>query len=234
MSRTAIQALDACTPMSVRCITYYLFTCHGAYVALFAKTFSNGIVFFSVLYKNTIYSSQFVSSALSKKKYSHDFYFQGNTTMKLLSAIATLAVFTVAQAYQEGPNFGMPKSCSSGTPIFQAHYGSPSIYPMPFCPQAESDYIYILYGTLSEPLVQGTKLVISARVGGKLVYSDTQDYCSLLNVQPQGCTVPANQLVNLYTRVPKKNMPIEVSDTSLIIFFLSCVFPNGSTLVAPI
>jgi len=154
--------------------------------------------------------------------------------MKFLSAIATLAVFTVAQAFQEGPNFGMPKSCSSGTPIFQAHYGSPSIYPMPFCPQAESDYIYILYGTLSEPLVQGTKLVISARVGGKLVYSDTQDYCALLNVQPQGCTVPANQLLNLYTRVPKKNMPIEVNDTSLIIFLLSCMFPNGSTLVAPI
>ncbi|KAF9369462.1 hypothetical protein CPB97_003584 [Podila verticillata] len=129
--------------------------------------------------------------------------------MKFLSAITTLAVLAVTQAFQEGPGFGMRKSCSSGTPIFQAYYGSPNIFPMPFCPQAESDYIYFLRGNLSEPLVQGSKLIISARVSGKLVYSDTQDYCKLLNVQSQGCPVPANQTVVMYTRVPKKNMPIE-------------------------
>lgn len=140
--------------------------------------------------------------------------------MKYLFAIATLSVLATAQV-QDGPRFANWKSCSTGIPLYKDWFRGPSVYPMPFCPQNQpdfaTDYIYTMYGNVTEPLVQGTKLKISAKVGGKLVYSDTQDYCSLLNVQAQKCPVPANQLVYLYTRLPRRaDMPLEVSDPSMI------------------
>ncbi|KAF9367803.1 hypothetical protein CPB97_005298, partial [Podila verticillata] len=132
--------------------------------------------------------------------------------MKFLPTLATLAVVAVTQAYfpsnQTGPTFSIMKSCSTSTPIFEAFYGHPDISPSTFCPQGESDYIFAIEGTSSQPIVQGAKLIISARAGGKLVYSDTQDYCALLNVQSQSCPVPANKRVLLYTRPLRKDMPL--------------------------
>ncbi|KAG0019914.1 hypothetical protein BGZ82_011747 [Podila clonocystis] len=143
--------------------------------------------------------------------------------MKFLSAIASLAVLAVSQAIVEGPYFRNAKTCYAGTPNLKSI--GPSIFPMPFCPG--STYVFTIRGNLSEPLVQGAKLIVNARIDGKLVYTDEQDYCKLLSTQPQACPVPAGKSVDLYAVLPKKaGLPVD----GVVDYTFHATTPNGKTV----
>ncbi|KAG0361810.1 hypothetical protein BC939DRAFT_499901 [Gamsiella multidivaricata] len=63
-----------------------------------------------------------------------------------------------------------------------------SLSPDPVC--VGQNYCINVTGTLSAPVVTGAKLVVTGRWSGHIVYTDNQDFCTVLAASGRPCPVP--------------------------------------------
>ncbi|KAG0365869.1 hypothetical protein BC939DRAFT_490711 [Gamsiella multidivaricata] len=102
--------------------------------------------------------------------------------MKFFAAIAALVVAAVANA-QTQPTWS---NCATGsTDLTITTF---SVTPYPLC--IGQNVCASGTGTLSTPVVAGAKLAITGRYGGRVVYTDNQDLCSLTGGQGHPCPIP--------------------------------------------
>ncbi|KAG0361811.1 hypothetical protein BC939DRAFT_473977 [Gamsiella multidivaricata] len=92
-----------------------------------------------------------------------------------------------------------------------------SLNPDPPC--IGQNYCINVTGTLSTPIINGAKLAISGRYGGRVIYTDNQDLCTVLAASGHPCPVPITTtslslcvLMMTYTPPIPRNMTIEVTN----------------------
>ncbi|KAG0365104.1 hypothetical protein BC939DRAFT_455811 [Gamsiella multidivaricata] len=100
--------------------------------------------------------------------------------MKFFAAIAALVVAAVANA--QSPAF---TNCATGATDMTV--SAFSVSPYPLC--IGQNVCASVTGTLSTPVITGAKLAITGRYGGRVVYTDNQDLCTVLAASGHPCPV---------------------------------------------
>ncbi|KAJ3260753.1 hypothetical protein HK103_007316 [Boothiomyces macroporosus] len=110
------------------------------------------------------------------------------------SALFSLAAVCFAQT----PN--ILKSC--GGPTDTLNVTDVEIYNYPF--KAGQTSVISTIGDLTQTIVNGTKVIVSVKVGTITLYSTTQDYCSESGIT---CPVQPGHLINNVSQVIPANIP---------------------------
>ncbi|KAG0350204.1 hypothetical protein BGZ54_003961 [Gamsiella multidivaricata] len=97
------------------------------------------------------------------------------------TAIAALLLAAVASA--QSPTFS---NCATGATDMTVTGFTLSLYPL--C--VNKNVCATVTGTLSTPVIAGAKLAVTGRYGGRVVYTDNADLCTLLAASGYPCPVP--------------------------------------------
>ncbi|KAG0360676.1 hypothetical protein BC939DRAFT_525991 [Gamsiella multidivaricata] len=102
--------------------------------------------------------------------------------MKIFATIAALACLAVARSQT------LPPITNCATGPTDLTIDTFTLAPYPLC--INQNVCATGTGQLSVPLIQGAKLAITGRYGGRVVYTDNQDVCTLLASQGFSCPIP--------------------------------------------
>jgi hypothetical protein len=124
--------------------------------------------------------------------------------MKYSTAIVTFVLATLAAAQ-------VPfTSCSTGST--DSALSAFAVSPYPLCSGQTSTYAAA--GNLLAPIVNGSKLEITGRYLGRIIYVDNHDLCTLLNSQGTPCPVSTPQTALNLGVLVKPTLPVNVSGIS--------------------
>ncbi|KAF9351606.1 hypothetical protein BGX34_000458 [Mortierella sp. NVP85] len=120
--------------------------------------------------------------------------------MKYSAAIVTFVLATLAAAQ-------VPfTSCSTGPTDFAL--SAFAVSPYPLCSGKISTYAAA--GNLLAPIVNGSKLEITGRYLGHVIYVDNHDLCTLLSNQGTPCPVSTPQTALNLGVIVKSTLPVAV------------------------
>ncbi|KAJ3273516.1 mRNA-binding ribosome synthesis protein nop7 [Terramyces sp. JEL0728] len=129
-------------------------------------------------------------------------YIHNEMTALLLAILSDhfeiVDVLLLAVCFAQTP--GILKTC--GTASDPLNVTDVEIYNYPF--KAGQTSVISTIGDLSETIVNGTKVVVSVKVGTITLYSTTQDYCSEDGIT---CPVQPGHLINNVSQVIPANIP---------------------------
>ncbi|KAF9143882.1 hypothetical protein BGX30_014470 [Mortierella sp. GBA39] len=118
--------------------------------------------------------------------------------MQLISIIlTTLALIGLAQGVVTFTNCAAGPTVMTVTSFF--------VLPEPLC--INHNMCATATGTLSTPIFAAAKYAVTGRYLGRIVYTDNQDFCALLDQQGQPCTVPATVTSLTACTLVKPNAP---------------------------
>ncbi|GJJ69033.1 hypothetical protein EMPS_01379 [Entomortierella parvispora] len=120
--------------------------------------------------------------------------------MKFFAAIAALAVAAVANAQVTWSN------CATGATDLTIN--SFSIAPYPLC--VSQNVCATGTGQLSTPVIEGAQLSIIGRYLNKIVYTDSEDLCSLLAAQGFTCPIPVTMTSITACVLVKSTAPVGI------------------------
>ncbi|GJJ69032.1 hypothetical protein EMPS_01378 [Entomortierella parvispora] len=103
--------------------------------------------------------------------------------MKFIAAIAALACAAIVQAQTT-----MPPITNCATGATDLTINSFTLAPYPLC--VNQNVCATGTGQLSTPVIEGAQLSIIGRYLNKIVYTDSEDLCSLLAAQGFTCPIP--------------------------------------------
>ncbi|KAG0347594.1 hypothetical protein BC939DRAFT_440557 [Gamsiella multidivaricata] len=115
------------------------------------------------------------------------------------TAIAALLLAAVASA--QSPPFS---NCAPGATDMTVT--SFSLSPDPPC--VDQTYCSNVTGTLNTPIIDGAKLAITGRYGGRVIYTDNHDLCTLLAASGHPCPVSVTTTSLSLCVLLKPNSPL--------------------------
>ncbi|KAF9408760.1 hypothetical protein BGZ94_002206 [Podila epigama] len=121
--------------------------------------------------------------------------------MKLLTIVASVAALALVKAAT--PSWGPSSSCAVGTPLFTSSFTPDTL---PLSEPCKSTVRLFLAGSVSQPIVQGATIKVTAKVNGNTVATQTHDFCGLLNYGTE-CPLQTDQGLLIDIEVPKLNVP---------------------------